>query len=124
MLATALTYVQSLPRLGMGGHGIADVQIYALQGRVEDAISAFRDAVAEGYRSTVMFDLWQVQDDPYLASIRDDERFIALLATIESDIERMRDNAARAEESGDWNPLLQIVIQAAKPDFVAKLPSK
>ena len=124
LLASAMTYVQSLPRLGTGGHGITDVQIYALQGRAEDAISAFRDAVAEGYRSTVMYDLWQLRDDPYLASIRDDERFIALLETIETDIERMRDNAARAEEIDDWDPLLQIVIQAAKSDFVAKLPSK
>jgi TolB-like protein/Flp pilus assembly protein TadD len=124
MLAMAMTYVQSLPRLGIGGHGIADVQIYALQGRVEDAISAFRDAVDEGYRSAVMYDFWMVQDDPYLASIRDDERFIALLESIETDVERMRENAARAEESDDWNPLLQIVIQAAKSDFIAKLPSR
>ena len=124
LLAMALTYVQGLPRLGMGGHGIADVQIYALQGRVDDAISALRDAVDEGYRSTVMYDLWLLPDDPYLDSIRDDDRFVALLETIETDVERMRDNAARAEENDDWNPLLQIVIQAAKPDFVAKLPSK
>jgi TolB-like protein/tetratricopeptide (TPR) repeat protein len=123
MLAMAMTYVQSLPRLGIGGHGIADVQIYALQGRVEDAISAFRDAVDEGYRSAVMYDFWMVQDDPYLASIRDDERFVALLASIESDVERMRDNASRAEESDDWNLLRQIVIQAAKSDVVARLPA-
>ena len=107
----------------MGGRGIADVQIYALQGRVEDAISAFRDAVDEGYRTTVMYDLWLLPDDPYLDAIRDDERFVALLETIETDVERMRDNAFRAIKNDDWNPLLQIVIRAAKSDFVAKLPS-
>ena len=123
LLNSALPFVQSLPRLGVGGHGIADVQIYALLGQVEDAISAFRDAVAEGYRTSILFSFWPVEDDPYLDSIKDDERFVALLGEINADIRRMRDNADDAESSGDWSILRQIVIKAARADIVAGLKS-
>jgi len=121
LLTDALTYVQSLPRLGSGGHGIADVQIYAMLGRVDDAIAALQDAVAEGFRSSAMFNFWPIDEDPYLASLNSDERFVALLDTINADVERMRENTVKAEKTGDWSLLRNIVIQAANTDIVAGL---
>jgi len=118
MLLKSLHFVQGRPRLGIGGFGILDVQIFALLGRVEDAISAFRDAVDEGFRSTIASDFWLTRDDPYLASISGDERFVALLNDIELDIQRMHDNVITVEASGDWESLRQIANQAGNPDIV------
>jgi TolB-like protein/Tfp pilus assembly protein PilF len=121
MLTDALPFVQSQPRLGTSGLGIADVQIYALLGRVEDAISAFRDAVADGYRGSIPFSILPTEDDPLLASIIDDQRFVAILEGMNADIDRMHDNTRNAEASDDWSFLRQIVIQAIKSDVVAGL---
>ncbi len=123
MLTLALPFVQSQPRLGTGGLGIADVQIYALMGRVEDAISAFRDAVADGYRGSIPFSILPAEDDPFLASIIDDQRFVAILAGMNADIDRMHDNAVDAETSGNWDRLRQIVVEAVNSDVVAGLKS-
>lgn len=123
MLTGALPFVQSQPRLGTSGLGITDVQIYALLGRVEDAISAFRDAVAAGYRGSIPFSILPAEDDPLLASIVDDQRFVAILEGMNADVDRMHDNTLNAETSGDWSFLRQIVIQAVKSDVVAGLTS-
>jgi TolB-like protein/Flp pilus assembly protein TadD len=123
LLNDALAFVQGQAHFGTNGVGIAEVQIYALLGRVEDAIAALRDAVADGFRSSLMQDLWPLEDDPYLASIRDDKRFVAILARIDADLDRMHNNTIEAENSGNWESLRQIVIQAAKSDAVAGLTS-
>ena len=123
MLTEALPFVQSQPRLGTSGLGITDVQIYALLGKVEDAISAFRDAVAEGYRGSIPFSVMPVEDDPLLASIIDDKRFVVILEGMNADIDRMHDNATDAETTGNWDILRQIVVQAVKSDVVAGLKS-
>jgi TolB-like protein/Tfp pilus assembly protein PilF len=105
MLTATLPVVQSLPRLGMFGQGIRDVQIYALLGRKEDALLALRAAVDAGYRGSIPYDNWLLSDDPYLDAIRDDSRFVAVLAEIESLNAVMRQRASEAEATGDWAQL-------------------
>ena len=119
MLTRALPVVQAQPRLGITGHGILDVQIFATLGRVEDAISALEEAVSEGFRSTLIFNTWSIRADPYLKSLENNGRFIALLETIDLDLRRMRENATAAEDSGDWDSLRQIAISAAHSDVLA-----
>ena len=53
-------------------------------------------------------DGWHLADDPYLTRLRDDARFRAIVAEIDADIARMRERAAQAEASGDWQPLLAL----------------
>jgi tetratricopeptide (TPR) repeat protein len=122
-LVSALPFVQDQPRLGIGGLGITDVQIYALLGRVEDAVAAFRDAVAEGYRGSIPFTVVPTADDPFLASIKDDQRFVAILAGMNADVERMRENAVKAEADSSWDALRQVVVDAVKADVVSGLKS-
>lgn len=105
MLNSALPVVQSLPRLGMFGQGIRDVQIYALLGRDEDALGALRQAVDAGFRSNLAFESWLLEDDPYLVSIRDDSRFAGILENLDALNAEMRARAVAAEESGNWEPL-------------------
>ena len=108
MLTAALPVVQSLPRLGMFGQGIRDVQIFALLGRKEDALLALRAAVDAGYRGSIPYDNWLLGEDPFLDAIRDDSRFGGILSEIESLNAAARARAAEAEETGDWAPLLAL----------------
>ena len=50
LLELAFERIATLPRLGRWGYGIADVQIYALQGDKQKALSALQRAIDEGWR--------------------------------------------------------------------------
>jgi hypothetical protein len=81
------------------------VQILALLGRKEDALNALRVAVTEGYRSSIPFNNWLLEDDPFLDSIRDDKRFADIVSELESLNGIMYSRVIEAEESGDWTTL-------------------
>ena len=105
MLESALPVVQTLPRLGMFGQGIRDVQIYALLGRKDDALAALRAAVDAGYRSSVVYENWLLEFDPFLDNIREDERFTAIVGELEQHNAAMRARVTEGEETGNWAPL-------------------
>ena len=79
------------------------------------------EAVDAGFRSTLTYDFWPLEADPYLDNIRDDARFIAAREVIRQDIERMHRNVLDAESSGDWDSLRQIAIDAASSSLQASL---
>jgi len=106
LLSATLPVVQELPRLGTFGYGISDVHIFALLGRTEDALSTLRAAVNAGYRGSIMQNNWLLEEDPYLKSIRDDPRFVAIVSEIQSYIEVMRINLEQTQTSGNWDSLL------------------
>ena len=70
LLAAALPVARGLPRMGLAGHGIRDVQILALQGKSFEALTALRESIDEGFRGTVPSNGWPMSLDPYLESIR------------------------------------------------------
>jgi TolB-like protein/tetratricopeptide (TPR) repeat protein len=105
ILAAALPIVRGLPRIGIAGHGIRDVQILALQGREFDALNAMRDAVDEGFRGSLFSDGWPLALDPYLESIRHRAEFQAIIGEIDDAVSLMHDRLRLAEESGDWDSL-------------------
>ncbi|HEX7063309.1 MAG TPA: hypothetical protein VF200_15155 [Woeseiaceae bacterium] len=105
LLETSLALVRRLPRLGTFGYGIRDVQIYALLGRKEDALQAFRAALDEGFRGSIFFDNWPLALDPYIASLRDEPRFVAMVAELDRDLAEMREQLAAAQAAGDLDAL-------------------
>lgn len=105
LLLAALPVVRDLPRLGWFGQGIQEVRILALLGRKEDALAALRTLVDDGFRNPVLTDLWSLEEDPFLAVLRDDERFTAILEEVERSMEQMYDRVLEAERSGDWASL-------------------
>ena len=105
LLTAALPVIQEQPRMGTFGHGIRDVEIFALLGRTEDALLTLREAVDTGFRTTIMQNAWTVQQDPFLKSIRNDQRFTSIVNEIATYVEAMRINVERAELSGDWDTL-------------------
>ena len=105
LLNATLPVVQALPRFGMFGQGIRDVQILALMGRKEDALNALRAAVTAGHRSSIPFNNWLLENDPFLDSIRDDSRYADIVSELELLNGVMHSRLIEAEETGNWAPL-------------------
>jgi hypothetical protein len=111
ILDAYLDYIEDRPRLGIKGYGIADVEALALLGRRDEALARLREAIDAGWRTSWPRYGWHLADDPYLAGLRSDPRFGAMVAETEADIARMRERAAQAEASNDWQPLLALAAQ-------------
>jgi TolB-like protein len=106
LLTQAWNVVQDMQRIGVAGHGIADVQILAVQGRNDAAIDAMRQAIDEGFVSMMAYDFWTIDQNVLLDDLRDDPRFQAMILELHEIIDGMRRNVREAEESGNWDILL------------------
>ena len=106
LLDQAGTVVETVPRLGMRGHGIKDVHILTMQGQPNLAIERLSDAVDAGYVSGPAFDAWPFDVDPIIEPLRSDPRFPEIQQRMLDRIEIMRRNVEEAEASGDWSELL------------------
>jgi len=83
LLNRSLQHIQTVPRLGDDGYRIADVQIYALLGEKQKALSALRQAIDAGWRGIWWYYL---KHDPILESIHDEPEFQAMVQEIETDM--------------------------------------
>jgi TolB-like protein/Tfp pilus assembly protein PilF len=83
MLEKSLVAISNMPRLGWFGYGSADAEIYALLGRSEEALSAFRLAVDDGWWRHWFF--W-TELNPNLDSIRDEPEYGVIIARLKSDM--------------------------------------
>ena len=119
LLAEAERVVSQMHRIGIGGHGISDVNILALRGRNDAALNALRDAIDEGFVSLMSYDMWTLDQNPLIDALRDDERFKTMKLELDEKIEVMRDNVDRADEADDWSELLNRVRD---DDLIASLP--
>ena len=111
VLTAYLDYIENRTRLGIKGYGIGDAEALALLGQRDDALVRLRQAIDAGWRTPWPRYGWHLVDDPYLAGLRNDPRFRNMVAETDADIARMRERAAQAEASGDWQPLLALAVQ-------------
>jgi hypothetical protein len=105
LLTAALPVVREQPRLGWFGQGIQEVRILALLGRKEDALGALRSLIDDGFTEAVLTDLWSLEQDPFLAGLRGDERFDAMLDEVSDSLTDMHERVLQAERTGDWESL-------------------
>ena len=105
LLTQALSVVRASPRLGMAGYGVRDVQILSLQGKTAEALDYLQQAIDEGFRGSLFFDGWWLEEDPYLVSIRDDPKFELMHSQIREFNDEMLENVRKAELFDTWDEL-------------------
>jgi TolB-like protein/Tfp pilus assembly protein PilF len=98
LLNRSLAHIQSLPRLGQFGYGIADVLIYALQGDRQKALSALRQAIDEGWRG---FWRYYLKRDLSLKSLHDEPEYQVMVAEIEADMAAQLGRVREMEHNGE-----------------------
>jgi tetratricopeptide (TPR) repeat protein len=105
LLDSSLQYIQTLPGLDWTGYGIADVQIYALRGEKQKALSALRRAIDEGWRT-----LWwyYLKYDPTLESLHDEPEFQAMVEEIEADMAAQLARVREMERNGELEPIPEL----------------
>ena len=87
-----------MPRLGYGGFRIADVEIYALLGDKEKALSTFATAVEAGWRISWWLD---TEANGNLTSLHDDSRYQAIVADIQSQMAEQLAQVRKWEANGE-----------------------
>ncbi len=70
---------------------IARVKAHAALGEKDKALAELRAAIDAGYRTLWNDDLLRLERDPNLASVRKDPEFRALVARVEDDLKKQRD---------------------------------
>ncbi len=105
LLESSLQYIQQIPRLGPIGYGVADVQIYALQGDKRKALSALRQAIDEGWRNSWWYFL---KFDPTLESLLDEPEYQAMIAEIEADMAEQLARVREMERNGELEPIPEV----------------
>jgi TolB-like protein/DNA-binding winged helix-turn-helix (wHTH) protein/Tfp pilus assembly protein PilF len=104
LLNSSFQRIQTLPRLG-DGYGIADVQIHALQGEKQKALTALRQAIDEGWR----FMWWYfLKHDPNLESLHDEPEFQAMIAEIEADMAEQLARVREMQTSGELTAIPEL----------------
>jgi TolB-like protein/DNA-binding winged helix-turn-helix (wHTH) protein/Tfp pilus assembly protein PilF len=105
LLQVTWTATRNLPLLGQYGRGIADAEMLALMGKQDEALDALETAVHAGWRMR-----WWLHTEynPNLDSIRDTERYQAVISTIESDMNKQLLEIGSLERRGEIDPLPKI----------------
>jgi len=98
LLNKALLAIRSMPRLGYGGFRIGDVEIYALLGDKEKALSTFATAVEAGWRISWWLD---TEANGNLTSLHDDSRYQAIVADIQSQMAEQLARVRQWEANGE-----------------------
>jgi TolB-like protein len=98
LLDESLRYMQGIQRLGIGGYGIRDVYIYALQGKTLQALSTLRQAIDAGYRG-----FWRIylENNYNLESIRNEPEFQSMVAEVKADMVEQLARVKETEKEGD-----------------------
>jgi TolB-like protein/class 3 adenylate cyclase/Tfp pilus assembly protein PilF len=88
-----------IPRYNYDGYGIADVQVYALQGKKQLALTALREAIDEGWSANWRYSL---EHNPNLESIRNEPEFQAMLVEIKVNMARQLARVKDMEKEKNW----------------------
>jgi tetratricopeptide (TPR) repeat protein len=108
LLNRSFQRIQTLPRLGWDGYWIADVDIFALRGEKQKALSALRQAIDEGWRLVWWYFL---KRDPILESLHDEPEYQAMVAEIEADMAAQLERVREMERNGQLEPIPELAAE-------------
>jgi tetratricopeptide (TPR) repeat protein len=108
LLDRSLRQIQLLPRRGGPGYGIADVQIHAIRGERQKALSALRIAIDEGWRR---FWWYALKHDPGLESLHDEPEFRAMFEEIRADMAAQLGRVREMERNGELTPIPELAAE-------------
>ena len=99
LLHKVLLAIGSAPRLGYNGFAIGDVEVYALLGDKEKALSTLATAVQEGWRSQ-----WWIntEKNDNLASLHDEPRYQAIIVDIQFQMAQQLARVREWEANGEF----------------------
>jgi tetratricopeptide (TPR) repeat protein len=102
LLDRSLQQIQGWARLGQGGYGVNDVQIYALRGEKQKALSSLRQAIDVGWRSGWWY---QLKLKPDLEVLHDEPEYQAMVAEIEADMAAQLTRVREMQRNGELTPI-------------------
>lgn len=91
-------------RLGFFGYGFADVEVYARQGRIDDALANLRQAIDQGLR---MHWWTQAERSPHTVTLHDQDDFQTMLDEVRRDMSVQLARLQDLEPQGRSSPLLK-----------------
>ncbi len=98
LLADCQKQIADTIRVGIYGFWVSDVQILALQGKTDAALTALRQAVDQGWRTDWRYFFYV---DPNLDSIREETEFQAILSDVKKDLAAQLEVARMMEDNGE-----------------------
>ena len=98
LLADCQKQIADTIRVGIYGFWVSDVQILALQGKTDAALTALRQAVDQGWRTDWRYFFYV---DPNLDSIRQESEFQAILSDVAKDLAAQLEVARTMEANGE-----------------------
>jgi hypothetical protein len=108
-LDRSLEEIQLIPhRGGVGGYGIADVQIHAIRGERQKALSALRVAIDEGLRQ---FWWYHLEHDLSLEPLHDEPDFRAMFEEIRIDMAAQLARVREMERNGELAPIPELAAE-------------
>jgi TolB-like protein/cytochrome c-type biogenesis protein CcmH/NrfG len=102
LLDRVMVFIQTIPRLGFSGYGIADAVIYAIRGEKDRALVALREALDEGWgaggRAALTF-------SPAFDGVRDEPQFQAIVAELEANTAAQLEIVRQMAADGELPPI-------------------
>ncbi len=98
LLADCQKQISATIRVGYFGFWVSDVQILALQGKTDAALTALRQAVDQGWRTDWRYFFYV---DPNLDSIREEPEFQVILREVKEDMAAQLERTREMEANGE-----------------------
>ena len=98
ILNAALKQTRRMPSRGSRGFGIANVEILARQGKIQQALDTLRQAIDDGFRRA-----WWAQGEgsPHMTSLLENEEFKKMMNEIRSDMAKQLERIREMEANGE-----------------------